>query len=275
MRYTQNEEEMQKALLASILEARSHIFYDDVKEFNSRSLLQSLTAKTIGGRLLGSTRTVERPNRFSWVATGNNPIVGSEMDRRTCWIRLNARTSDIQQRIYRHPNFERFLLDNREISVMNILVLIENWILKGMPLFKERKRASFEDWSEKVGGVLMCAGIEGFLDNRRTLGSDQEDTANRKFIREWVSRFQTEMVSSSRLLEHASSIDSDILEGNNDDQKKQRFHKRMHSLVDQAFAIDKIEWVVTMEVDQDGGLAYSLRRLHDVEVDAPAESIAA
>jgi hypothetical protein len=37
MRYTQNEEEMQKALLAAIMETRSHLFFDDVRDFNNRS----------------------------------------------------------------------------------------------------------------------------------------------------------------------------------------------------------------------------------------------
>jgi hypothetical protein len=273
LRYTQNEEEMQKALLASILEARSHLFYDDVKEFNSRSLLQSLTAKTIGGRLLGSTRTIERPNRFNWISTGNNPIVGSEMERRICWIRLNARTADIQNRVYRHENYEQFLLETRDISVFHILVLIENWIAQGMPLFKERKRASFEDWSEKVGGVLMCAGIEGFLDNRRTAGADQDETAIRQFVREWLRRFQYEPTTSSKLFEHATGIDADILDGNTDDQKKQRFHKKMHTLDGRVFALDGTDYMVATSFDDDGGLTYTLSPLHDT--DEAAEPIAA
>jgi hypothetical protein len=244
LRYTQNEEEMQKALLATIMNAGSHLFYDDVKEFNSRSLLQSITAKRIGGRLLGASKTVERPNRFNWVATGNNPIVGTEMERRICWIRLNAKTADIQKRQYRHPDFEKFLLRERSTAVYAILTLIQNWIAKGEHPWRERKRASFEDWSEKVGGVLHAAGIEGFLDNRRTAGADMDEAAVRQFVREWLKKFAFERVMPAKLFEHASGMELDIIDGNNDDQKKQRFPKRLHTLDGRVFAIDGVDYMV-------------------------------
>lgn len=259
--YTQNEEEMRKSLLASIMETRSHLFYDDVREFNNRVLLQSITARHIGGRLLGATKTVQRPNRFNWIATGNNPDVMSEMERRVVWIRLNAQTNDIQKRTFRHPNFMQWLKENREVAVHHILTLVQNWIASGMPKFTERKRASFEDWSEKVGGVLMAAGMEnGFLDNRRAMGADANEAAIRTFVREWLDKYGAgSQVSPTELFTMAIDQDMDIADGNNEDQKKARFHRRLPMLNGRTFVVRDESYMVMMGQNADEDTVYSLK----------------
>ncbi len=258
LRYSDNEEEMQKALLASIMNAGSHLFFDDMKQFNSRTLLQSITSKHIGGRLLGSTKTVERPNRFNWVATGNNPLIGNEMARRICWIRLNLKKADIQNRKYKHPDFDKWLLRERATTVYAILILIQNWINQGEVPWTERKQASFEDWSEKVGGVLHAAGVEGFLDNRQSAGHDMDEVAIRQFVREWLRKFGKDAVMPSALFEHALAMGLDIIEGNNDDQKKQRFPRRLHSMDGRVFTIEDVDYMIYTTFDEDNNLVYEL-----------------
>jgi hypothetical protein len=273
MRYTQNEEEMQKALLSAILETRSHLFFDDVLDFNNRSLLQSITAQEIGGRLLGSTRNVSRPNTFNWIGTGNNPNVGSEMERRICWIRLNAKTPDIQNRIYKHDDFPGFIRENRAKIIGYILTMIQYWIDVEMPTFEDRRRASFEDWSRKVGGVLMCAGIEGFLDNRKAVSADIGDIAIRAFVKEWLKKFGFDKVTNAKLFEHAMAMELDIIEGNNDDQKKQRFPKKLYTMDGRVFRIDDQEYIVNSGVNEEGDpifyLAVNLKDENSVETDSP------
>jgi len=269
MRYTQNEEEMQKALLAAIMESRSHLFFDDVKDFNNRSLLQSITSKKIGGRQLGATRNIERPNIFNWVATGNNPNVLSEMERRIVWIRINARTPDIQTRIYKH-DLPLWIPANRSKLVSAILTMIQYWIDLGQPLFEDRKRASFEEWSMKVGGVLQACGIEGFLDNRPSAGGDLDESAIKSFVKLWFGKFGFEKVSTAKLFEYAVTMECDIVEGNNDDQKKQRFPKRMHTLDGRVFAIDGVEYIIKTTYDEDQNMVWRMELNH-----APAEAIAA
>lgn len=269
MRYTQNEEEMQKALLSAIIETRSHLFFDDVLDFNNRSLLQSITAQEIGGRELGVTRNISRPNLFNWVATGNNPHVRAEMERRICWIRLNALTPDIQKRRFKHDDFPGFVMQNRSLIISHILTLIQYWIDMGMPLYEERRRASFEDWSRKVGGVLMCAGVTGFLSNRPPMASDMDETANRTFIKEWLKKFQFEQVSVHKLFDHALMMELDIIEGNNDDQKKQRFPKKLHTLNGRVFVVNGIPYVVRAGLDLEGDPVFSLSK-HEPEENSEA-----
>ncbi len=267
MRYSQNEEEMQKALLAAIIETRSHLFFDDVKEFNNRVLLQSLTSTKIAGRVLGSTRNVSRPNMFGWTATGNNPFIGAEMDRRICWIRLNRKAADIQTINYTHKDFPGWIAENRAKIVNCILTLIQYWIDIDCPLFTERKLVTFEDWGAKVGGVLQAAGIEGFLNNRRFSGGDMDETANKAFIREWLNRFGFESVSITNLFQHAIDLGLDIIDGNNDDQKKSRFPKRLHTLDGRVFLVEGVEYMVKTSFNSEG-LTYGLLPLESSVVAA-------
>ncbi|AXQ68732.1 PE-PGRS family protein [Caulobacter phage CcrPW] len=265
MGYTQNEEEMRKSLLAAIIETRSHLFFDDVREFNNRVLLQSITAQEIGGRLLGSTRNVTRPNTFNWVGTGNNPLIGSEMERRICWIRLNRKTSNIQEITYTHDDLPGWIADNRAKIIRAILTMIQYWIDIGQPTFTERKRVSFEDWSRKVGGVLQACAVEGFLDNRRSAGADMDETAIRTFVKEWLKKFGFEKTAPAKLFEYATSMELDIIEGNNDDQKKQRFPKRLHTLDGRVFSIDSVDYIVLTNFDDDNNLVYSLTPLETAQ----------
>lgn len=212
------------------------------------------------------------------MGTGNNPIVGSEMERRICWIRLNARTADIQNRKYHHPDLPGWIAENRTKIVRSILTMIQYWIDLECPTFEERKRASFEDWSRKVGGVLQVCGVEGFLDNRRSAGADMDETAIRVFVREWLKAHGFQKMTSSKLYEWASFTELDIIEGNNDDQKKQRFPKRLHTLDGRVFAIEGSDYMVLTSFDEDANVVYQLRPLAEIIAAAEAgedEQIAA
>lgn len=277
MRYSQSEEEMQKSLLSAIIETRSHLFFDDVKEFNNRALLQSITAQEIGGRRLGSTQNISRPNLFNWIATGNNPIVLSEMERRIVWVRLNGKTVDIQSRTYKHTDYSGFLIENRSKIVGYILTMIQYWIDVGKPSFEERKRASFEDWSRKVGGVLQACGIEGFLDNRSSPIADMDEAAIRQFSKEWLKKFGYEKAAASKLFEHAMSMELDILEGNNDDQKKTRFMKKLRDLDGRALQIENYNYLVRSGTNDEGDPVMFLQRLEEFYANQtpPAEPLAA
>ena len=268
MRYTQNEEEMQKGLLAAIIETRSHLFFDDVKDFNNRSLLQSITALEIGGRLLGSTRNLKRPNVFNWVATGNNPLIGSEMERRLCWVRLNRKVADIQSIKFTHDDLPGWIAQNRSKIVSAILTVIQYWIDCGQPMFMDRKRVSFEDWSRKVGGVLQVCGVEGFLDNKIISSADIDESATKDFVKAWLKKFAFQKATVGQLFTYATDMGLDVIEGNNDDQKKSRFPKRLRTMEGRVFPIDGVDYMVLTSLDNDQNLVYMLTALETLAEEA-------
>lgn len=264
MGYTQSEDEMKKYLVAAVTETRSHLFFDDVADFNNRVLLQAITARYVGGRLLGSSKTIERANNFGWIATGNNTIIKAEMERRICWIRLNAKETDIQARIWKKRyrmvdgrkeeiTYAQWLKEVREETVYSILVLIQNWIAQEQRPFMMRSLVSFEDWAKKVGGVLQAAGIEGFLDNRRTILTDQDEAAIKDFVKRWHNDKQlaTKPQSAKTLFTWTMDQQLDILEGNNDDVKKHRFYKRLQGLEGRVFEIGGTRHIVNEVLNDD------------------------
>lgn len=273
-RYSNNDEEMNKSLVTEILSGRMCMFYDDVKEFNNREILRAVTSKQVGGRVLGGSRKIERDNNFLWIATGNNPVILNEMERRIVWIRLNAKKADIQNRTFRHDLYS-FLLGEtvpeiregqRATAVRHLLTMIQFWISTGMEPFLERKRASFEDWSAKVGGVLMVCGIEGFLDNRKAEGQDIDEASIKTYMRFWLNKYGAEeRVIPSLAFTEASTAMQDIIEGSNDDQKKHRFFRRLPTIEGRTFNIDGRDYMMCSGHDRDQNVAYYLLDITDPE----------
>lgn len=261
MIYTENPDEMAKSLLAGALSARSHMFFDDVKSFNNREILRATTSNQIGGRVLGATKTAEIANRFNWVATGNNPFITSEMERRICWVRMNAEMPDIQDRIFRHPDFNAWLKTNRANIIAAILTLIQHWIVNtNCQPFTLRKQASFEDWASKVGGVLQAAGIEGFLDNRRAAEADMDEAAILSFIRHWWKKWNQEPVAPIDLFQEADNIGSDLIDGNVEDKRtRQKFMKQLTQIEGRAFEHDERNLSVIKTLDKDKAPVFALR----------------
>jgi hypothetical protein len=78
----------------------------------------------------------------------------------------------------RHPNLLGYVRTNRGQLVWAGLTLIQAWIAAGKPAGIEIL-ASYEPWSQVMGGILSVAGIEGFLENRGELKEVAADETDR------------------------------------------------------------------------------------------------
>ncbi|AXQ69800.1 PE-PGRS family protein [Caulobacter phage CcrSC] len=253
MIYTENPDEMAKALLAGALAAKSHMFFDDVKSFNNREIMRAITSTQVGGRVLGASRNIEVANRFNWIATGNNPDIKPEMGRRVVTIRLNLKDEEINNRVFKgHPNLHEWLKDNRSQIIGAILTLIQHWQVntKSKP-FKDRKLASFEDWAEKVGGVLQAAGIEGFLDNRKMAEADMDEAATRMLVRDWFKKYSDRPVTANDLFGLAEDNSNDLIDGNPEDKRtRNKFFKHLNHIENRVFIIGAARVVVIKTIDE-------------------------
>ena len=157
--------EWKKAILAHAIQGSALIFIDNLhSRVDSDALASAITSGIIGGRVLGLSKQVEGKILGVWVLAANNLKLSAEMQRRCVPIRLDTETPDPTTcRSFRHPDLRAWISENRERLVWACLVLIQNWIAMGQPLWTERSLASFEAYSTKVGGVLAAAGIPGFF----------------------------------------------------------------------------------------------------------------
>jgi hypothetical protein len=144
------------------------IFHFDNVEgvIKSPVLASALTSPDWSDRKLCSNVLFQGKQQLTWVATGNNIVLGGDMGRRCYGTLLDARAVEPWKRPkFRHPNIDRWVRENRGQLLGALLTFIRAWIVAGQPLFTDVVMGSFEDWTEITGGILVNAGYHGFLAN--------------------------------------------------------------------------------------------------------------
>jgi hypothetical protein len=244
--YHSNDEENGKTLIAACLDGRAVLFYDDVRNFNSRYIIGALTYGKLSGRVLGVSQTVTLPNNFLWIATGNNPRLGTEMLRRSFMLRLAAPDEHIDKRTFtvRHNaegeviSFEAWIIQQRPEIIRALLILIQNWVAQGRPKFDGPTMTSFEAWAAVVGGVLQAAGVEGFLEQRTAAApADLEEAANEDFVQAWFTKYGEGAVEQADLFEWAEAVDLDVLGGHDDREAKKLFFGTLMNIEGRHFEV--------------------------------------
>jgi hypothetical protein len=191
----EDDDEIRKMITAELLKARPIVLLDnanDRKTLHSPSLASALTTVRWTDRLLGVSKMASLANQALWMMTANNPHLDLELTRRCVRIRIDPGLDRPWLRTeFRHPDLVRFVKVNRSALVHAMLTLVLGWIAAGRPV-GQKLLGSFEGWSERVGGVLAVAGIEGFLSNLDQL-YDQADQAGQKwreFTAAWWKEFK-------------------------------------------------------------------------------------
>jgi hypothetical protein len=112
--------------------------------------------------------------------TANNAELSRDLTRRSIRIRIDAKSDKPEEgRVFKHPDLLRWVAGNRGRLVHAVLVLIQNWVARG-------RRASFESWSEIIGGILAAAGVGGFLDGATVMdNSDLKRDEATAFVEAW------------------------------------------------------------------------------------------
>lgn len=167
-----NPDEWQKLLMSILLSLPAVVFFDNIKKpVNDGSLESILTDKTWGRRLLGSNEQPVLENHATWIFAGNNVKIGEEIARRTIRIRMVAKCANPHQRTaFRHHPQRDWLIAQRKNIVEAVLLLIQNWIAQGRPVYEDTPvLGSYEDWARIMHGILKCNEIPGFLGNMQEM----------------------------------------------------------------------------------------------------------
>lgn len=240
MTEARDEEEWRKRITATLLRGPSVIVIDNLKRrLDSAALSAAITASTWEDRILGVSRTARITPRCVWIASGNNPVLSTEMARRTARIRLNAKVEHPWDRSnFRHPDLRQFVLDSRGELVWAALTLIRAWIVAGRRPASSKALGGFEDWSNTIGGILENAGVDGFLSNAKDFyaASDAEGAAWRALVEDWYGRWGNTPVGVGDLwplIEHGDyGFD---FGGGNDRSQRTRFGKALGAMRDRQF----------------------------------------
>ncbi len=178
---TGGEEEIRKQITATLLAGLGLVTWDEAHEICGAAMAQLLTAPTWADRVLGVSKIVYLPNRTTFVGAGNNVQVQADCARRYYDIRIMPTQENPENRptsSFRHSDIKTWTHEHRAELVSAVLTLIRAWHTAGRPL-GENWMGSFERWQEIVGGILLNAGVPGFLEGlrgrRRSVNTSGED----------------------------------------------------------------------------------------------------
>jgi hypothetical protein len=199
------EEDAEKEIASTLLSAPQVIWLDNLLyKLRSGILAKTLTSEVFDHRILGSSHRVSLRNCAIWVVTGNNVTMSDEIARRTVWVRVDSQTERPEERTgFRHPDLLAWCQQNRGRMIWAILTLVQNWVTQGRPKGESVTLGSFQKWADVLGGILHCAGIPGFLENRRDQMDkmDDESAEWRTFYEVWWERHREQRVTSQELME--------------------------------------------------------------------------
>jgi hypothetical protein len=258
-----DEDEWRKRLTSTLLHGRGAVLIDNVRRpLDSGALSAMLTARVWEDRLLGVNRLVRLPVRAVFVATGNNPAVSTEIARRTCRIRLDAKVDRPWQRQgFRHPDLLAWAAEQRGEFVWAALTIARGWIAGGRKPGKARL-GMFESWATTLSGMLELAGIPGLMSSIDEFyeSADADGVALRGFIAAWWQHHGAGLLTVGELLPIA--VGSDLnLAGRTERAQQTRLGQLLKAQADRTFTLGDITLTVKKAEELlNGSARWGLRR---------------
>lgn len=217
-------DEWRKRITAALRGGHAAVQIDNVTmALDSGELAMAITIPYWSDRLLGSSQTVSYPVRCAWALTANNPMLSTELARRSIRIRLDSKTDRPWEREeFRHKELMGWVDESRGELIWAGLTITRSWISSGCLSYSGKSLGSFEAWSRIIGGILDHIGVEGFLGNLSEFYdiADTEGATWRNFVEGWWDQFGSERVGAAVLFAMAASTEGmDLGHGNENSQK--------------------------------------------------------
>ena len=245
-----DEDEIRKKIGSELSTGRPLLVLDNAdskKRLDSSALASATTMwPTWSDRLLGRIQMFTVPNDVVWLLTGNNPRLSRELVRRCVSIRIDPGTDRPWLRTnFRHPDLLEWASAERTRLVHAALVLIQHWIAQGAPQ-GTTTLGSFERWARIIGGILMTAGIDGFLGNLETLYArvDAEGTMWRDFVEAWWAAHADQPVRVFELVELcvSSELMGPVLGDGGERAQSTRLGRALQNARDRVFGTYRLEF---------------------------------
>lgn len=162
-----SEEELGKQITSILVGTTAVICQFD----NIRGLIRSgkldalLTTRDITDRVLGSTNDTHMVNDRMWVFTGNNMVLGGDLDRRVVWTMIDPGVERPEDRTgFSIPNLAQHVELHRVTILADLLTMLAAWDSAGRPT-GEPTADSFGPWVAAVRGILDVCEVPGTFDH--------------------------------------------------------------------------------------------------------------
>jgi hypothetical protein len=151
-----NDEELRKKILSSLMAGRKRLhFANNTNHINSTVLEGIATAEVWSDRQLGKNTEVQVKNELMFSLSGNSGITYTpDFANRCRFINLFLDIEDANERNFKNPQLDKYILDNRSLILSSLFALVREWVKGGMcrgitPF------ASFPQWAEVCGGIMQ------------------------------------------------------------------------------------------------------------------------
>lgn len=154
--WSDNEEELNKHLLAILQEGHSCVLFDNIKQgaiVESARLSSAITTDTFSGRKLGENKTINVSSSVIWLFTGNSISFTGDFATRIYPININPKMEDPNTRSFKREDINQWAMDNRKHILSAVLSIIVSG--KGMEPIGGNTR--FTEWDSFVRRPLFKA----------------------------------------------------------------------------------------------------------------------
>lgn len=153
-------EETRKTITAAAISGDRIILFDNVEgKFGDASLDRALTCERWRDRILGKSEQVDLPLTPTWMATGNNIIIGADTARRVVHIRLDVLEEQPElRRNFKYAELLAHVIANRPELYAAALTILSAYCKAGRPKQDVEPFGSFEGWSNLVRSAIVFSG---------------------------------------------------------------------------------------------------------------------
>ncbi len=147
-------------------------------------------------RILGGSKDALIPIRNSFVIAGVKVKTSKEVSRRIVPIRLATKGDPKKRTDFKHPKLLKWATENRPALVAAALTIVQAWVKRGKAEWSGKiNLSSYEPYTAVMGGILECAGIEGFLGNLELARATavEDNRIEREFYEAWGLRWGEEI----------------------------------------------------------------------------------
>jgi hypothetical protein len=157
--HPQDEAEMRKLILATVLAGSSVLFIDNLKgHLNSGSLEALTTSPVIRDRILGQSAVIEAEHGITVFITGNDATISPDLRRRTLLVELFLDQARAEDRVIEYPMDDHIISQARPDILSAYWGLVRAWDQAKRPE-GSIQHPSFHPWSRLIGGILQNANF--------------------------------------------------------------------------------------------------------------------
>jgi len=210
--WTPNEEEMEKHILAILLEGQSGVCFDNLPHgcrVDGAELSKLITQELYQARKLGKNESATVPTNILVAITGNQLTPINDMVTRLLPINLVPDVECPENRTFERKNINAWHADNRPEIVTAVWTILLAWLRSDVVIDREPSR--FPEWDEVVRKALIWLGA---VDINIQFDDNKDEDPIRElrcaFVHAWHKEFSNEWVELAEVLDKWPDDPSDF-----------------------------------------------------------------